>query len=248
MALIREEELAGWRLLTFDELGSTMTEAAQRARSHAPHATLIRALRQTAGVGRYGRRWDSASDEGLWVTAILRPRCLPEDLPLITLTLGLALREAIQQWLGITADLRWPNDLMLAERKLAGILTTMDQGAVLAGIGVNINQLAFPAELENIAISLRQHLAAPAEPAALLPFLLPSIDAHLRLLEQGGRPEILRLFSMASSFVLGRRVSVDLGGHAETGTTDGLDEAGFLRLRRDDGSRTTILAGGVRPL
>ncbi len=148
---------------------------------------------------------------------------------------------------GIACDLRWPNDVLIGGRKCAGILTELHDGAVVAGIGINVNQTAFPAEIAAIATSLQIASGKSTALNTLLEALLPKIDEYTALLCSEGREPILRLFSEASSYVRGRRVVVDLPEGSVEGTTDGLDASGFLLLRRDNGERTVILAGGVRP-
>ena len=166
---------------------------------------------------------------------------------MVTLALGLAVTEAILGATGIPCDLRWPNDVMAAGKKCAGILVQLYDDAVIAGIGINVNQTAFPEELKPLATSLRIVSGKEQSRDRLLDHLLDSIDSYLETLAVDGKDAILRMFSEASSYVRGRRVVVDQGGNSMEGTTDGLDASGFLILRKNDGQRTLILAGGVRP-
>jgi BirA family biotin operon repressor/biotin-[acetyl-CoA-carboxylase] ligase len=226
-------------------IDSTMYEAARLAHKGAPHGTVVGADEQTAGHGRLGRAWHSPPGAGLYVSLILRLGGPAEELPIVTLALGLAAAEAITQATGLAPDLRWPNDVLLAGRKCCGILTQLHGAAVVAGIGINVNHESFPAELRAIATSLRLQAGRTVDRDGLLRHLLAAVDDHLDILRQQGRAAILRLFTQHSSYVFGRRVLVD---ERDAGTTDGLNEAGFLMLRRDDGGRVPILAGGVRPL
>jgi BirA family transcriptional regulator, biotin operon repressor / biotin---[acetyl-CoA-carboxylase] ligase len=141
------------------EIDSTMRRAAELARDGVPAGTIIGADRQTAGHGRLGRPWHSASPGGLYFTIVLRPHLEPAALPIVTMALGLAVADTVQMFAGLACDLRWPNDVLANGRKLAGILTQMHDGAVLAGIGLNVNQADFPEELRDIATSL---IAKPA--------------------------------------------------------------------------------------
>jgi len=230
-----------------DELPSTMSEAARLAASGAPHGTVVAARRQTAGQGRHGKRWASEADAGLYFTQIMRLKAAVPDLPVVTLALGLAVAEALTAVSGLPMDIRWPNDILLRERKVSGILTQFEEGAVLAGIGVNLNQRAFPEELESIATSLWMASGWDYEPAKVLEEILGKIELHIGLLDREGRGPILRLFEQSSSYAMGRRVEVDMGGRVVRGVTHGLDESGFLRLRKEDGMYELVLAGGVRP-
>lgn len=224
-------------------LDSTMHEAARLASAGAPSGTAVVAEEQTAGIGRYRRPWHSEAGSGLYLSLVLR---IPIS-PLITMALGLATVDAIQKTSGIACDLRWPNDVLIEDRKVAGILTQVEGNAVIAGIGVNVNHAAFPPELRALATSLRiasGHLQSRED---LLIELLPAVDIFCSTLIREGKQAILEMFSHASSYVRGRRVSVDQESGLLTGTTAGLTPDGFLRIRGDDQREHVILAGGVRP-
>src|SRR5258708_1430366 len=129
----------------FESIGSTMTEAARLAAEGCASGTVAGADEQTAGQGRLGRTWISERDRGLYFTIILRLDLKQNALPVVTLAMGLAVAEAITAVSGIVCDLRWPNDVLIGERKTAGILVQLEHGAILAGIGVNINNHELPA-------------------------------------------------------------------------------------------------------
>ncbi len=224
-----------------------MHEAVRLANDGCDSGTAVLAEEQTAGHGRFGRPWHSARGEGLYVSVVLRLDVAPADLPVVTLALGLAVADAISSVASVTCDLRWPNDVLVGEKKVAGILTELHGGAVVAGIGINVNQTAFPEEIAAIATSLRICSGQPHSLERLLDVMLSKIGEHTSLLCSDGREPVLRLFSEASSYVCGRRVAVEMAGGEIEGVTDGLDSSGFLLLRRDNGERVTILAGGVRP-
>ena len=228
-------------------LDSTMYDAAKLAAAGAPSGTVVGADEQTAGMGRFGRRWHSEPDAGLYFSVVLRPienRPQVGNLPHITLALGLAVREAIVDSTGVVCDLRWPNDLLIGDRKCAGILTQLDDRAVIAGIGINVNQSAFPADLSEIATSLRLASGRSHSREELLIRLLPAIDEWSAL----DSPSILRVFAESSSYVRGRRVAVEIAeDDLLTGTTAGLTSDGYLIVRDDRGKEHTIIAGGVRP-
>jgi len=231
----------------FPVVGSTMQVAADFASKGCPSGTAVVADEQTAGYGRYGRTWHSEAKSGLYVSVVLRLQIPAESLPVVTLALGLAATEAILSATGVPCDLRWPNDVMAAGKKCCGILVQLHEGAIIAGVGINVNQTIFPDELKSAATSLRIVSGVEQSRELLLERLLGSIDSFIRTLQVEGKDAILRMFSEASSYVRGRRVVVDQGSTSLEGTTDGLDASGFLFLRKTDGQRTLILAGGVRP-
>jgi BirA family biotin operon repressor/biotin-[acetyl-CoA-carboxylase] ligase len=218
---------------------------------------VVLADEQTAGLGRHRHTWHSEAGSGIYCSLIVAPA------PVLTLALGLAAVDAIAKSTGIACDLRWPNDVMIADRKVAGILVQLSGGKAIAGIGINVNQKSFPPELAGEATSLSREKtgltggsACPTLPRggtgasacqpipreAIIAALLRATDEYLAY----DTPAILRLFTQASSYAAGRRVEVEQPGGVIRGVTAGLNPEGFLVVRRDDGTDTLIIAGGVR--
>jgi BirA family biotin operon repressor/biotin-[acetyl-CoA-carboxylase] ligase len=219
------------RIDYYPTIDSTMHAAAA-----CPVGTVVIAEEQTAGIGRHGHSWHSEAGRGIYCSMVLEPA------PVLTLALGLAVADAIASTAGVTCDLRWPNDVMLGGKKVAGILVQLVDGRAIAGIGINVNQDAFPEELAGTATSLKAYTGRNACATDLLIALVRAVDVFAR--EE--KDNVLRLFAHASSYAAGRRVTVDLPDGVIVGTTAGLDSSGFLIVRRDDGSDTVVLAGGVR--
>ena len=215
----------------FGAIDSTMNAAARLE----PGAVVV-ADEQTAGLGRHGHSWHSEPGSGLYVSVVLTPA------PVLTLALGLAAGSAIFEATGVVCDLRWPNDIMLGNRKAGGILVQLTDGKAIAGIGINVNHAAFPPDLAAEATSLRLHAGRSFSRDGILEALLHSIETFT-----AEPPEaILRLFAQASSYAAGRRVTVALPDGTITGTTAGLNSEGFLIVHKDDGTDTLVIAGGVR--
>ena len=210
---------------------STMTAAAG-----LPIGDIVLAEEQTAGQGRHGHAWHSAAGDGIYCSLVL-----PQS-PLLTLALGLATHTAIFDATGLVCDLRWPNDLMLADRKVAGILVQAVGANAIAGIGINVNQSQFPDDVASLATSLRLVAGRPSAREEILLALVPAIDTIL----PRDASAILASFTHLSSYAAGKRVEVQLPEGTITGTTAGLTADGFLIVRRDDGTDTLIVAGGVR--
>jgi BirA family biotin operon repressor/biotin-[acetyl-CoA-carboxylase] ligase len=223
------------RILYYASLDSTM-----RAAVGMETGGVVLAEEQTAGQGRLGRTWHSEAGAGIYCSMALRPA------PALTLALGLAAQSAIFQAAGLMCDIRWPNDLLLGGKKVAGILVQASDAKAIGGIGINVNQAAFPPELAGAATSLRLELAKKAGreacPTEIVLALLAAVDRFVQL----DKDAILRLFAQSSSYASGRRVTVELPDGAIEGTTAGLDPNGFLVVRKDDGTDTLVLAGGVR--
>jgi BirA family biotin operon repressor/biotin-[acetyl-CoA-carboxylase] ligase len=201
------------------------------ARRDLTPGRIVGAEEQTAGMGRHGRKWISEAGAGLYVSMVLAAK----PVPVIMLSLGLATRKAIG-----CGDIRWPNDVLLNGKKCAGVLAQLEGDMIIAGIGINVSQTEFPDDLETPATSLLLE-GVTVSREDLLVALVEFVDRYTRL----GSGEILREFTNASTYVFGKRVRVEAGLE---GVTCGLDPAGFLRVREDNGTETTILAGGVRPL
>ncbi len=242
------------RIEWFPSIDSTMTAAAKLAREGCAPGTIVGADEQTAGIGRHGHSWHSEPGAGLYVSLVQRPLPSATDsraaggagLPLIMLALGLAAQEAIAQASDLAPDLRWPNDVLLAGKKCAGILAHMEGDAIVAGIGINVGHKEFPEDLRGAATSLALE-GARVRREDLLVRLASAVDQTIEILKAQGASAILDMFTRGSSYAVGRRVRVEQPGAVVEGITCGLDPAGFLRLRQDNGIETLILAGGVRP-
>lgn len=248
-----DRALAGTRFARrvhhFASIDSTSTALLAAANQGAPEGTVYVADEQTAGRGRGGHTWHSAPADGLYVSVLIRPPLPLREALWISLATGLAAQTAIGKTTSLAIDIRWPNDLMLGQKKCGGILVeTSVEGADLRlaviGIGINVNHASLPDDLAPVATSLRieSGRAHPREP--LLAALLRALDLELTHLESNA-PGLLARFSAASTWVRGKRVQVgEAGGY--TGVTDGLDAHGFLQVIGDDGVRRTVLSGGVR--
>jgi BirA family biotin operon repressor/biotin-[acetyl-CoA-carboxylase] ligase len=230
----------------FPTVGSTMTEAARLAASGAQHGTVVLADEQTAGLGRLGRTWISQHELGIYCSMLLRLPLAPASLPIASLVLGLATAEAIEKCTALACDLRWPNDVLINERKVAGILTHLIESCIVVGIGINVNHESFPSGLRTPATSLRIASGGREQSREIIIVaLLEAVDAFCSMLASEGPERILRAFTLASSYAVNRRVVIEENG--AKGITAGLDENGFLLVRSDSGRLDRIAAGGVRP-
>jgi BirA family transcriptional regulator, biotin operon repressor / biotin---[acetyl-CoA-carboxylase] ligase len=227
---------------------STMKDAAAMAARGEPHGAVVAADRQTAGVGRHGHTWYSESTGGLYLSIVLRLKLAPDLLPVLTMALGLAAQNAIEDIADVVCDLRWPNDVMLNERKLAGIMVQSGDapgGALIAGIGVNVNQTEFPSELQEIATSLRRETNREFPREALLDRIVSESLRYSDLLAARGKQAIFDKFKVHSTYAEGKPVIVAAPGGEISGITAGLDEYGYLLVRTAQGVET-IVTGGVR--
>jgi BirA family biotin operon repressor/biotin-[acetyl-CoA-carboxylase] ligase len=237
----------------FYKIGSTNTVALAAAAEGAPEGSVFLAEEQTAGRGRGAHSWESARSAGVYCSVVLRPALPPSDALVMALAAGLAVRRAIEQVdARVTPDLKWPNDVLISGKKVCGILTEMNAEAtrvryIVVGIGINVNHLNFPKELENEAISLRMITGSEWSRVELAAALLKSLDREYRLLieQKDARQSILQRFAQQSSWVRGKQVWVVDNESRTEGKTEGLDDRGFLQLRTAQGLQT-ILSGTVR--
>jgi BirA family biotin operon repressor/biotin-[acetyl-CoA-carboxylase] ligase len=246
--LVKGTVFAG-RVHRFASIDSTNSALLEDAASQPPlsEGTVYLADEQTAGRGRGGHSWHSPAGVGLYLSVLLRPHLQPDGLLGITLAAGMAAAQAIEQVAKVTCDLRWPNDLLIGSKKAGGILAEMNSGngsAFVVGFGINVNHPSLPAELEESATSLLLATGKRVDAVALAAALLQFFDRECRQLTREGLRPLLERFARHSSYVRGKRVLVGENGGYE-GTTDGLDERGFLRVKTADGIRT-VISGCVR--
>lgn len=229
---------------------STNIDALEAGRAGATHGSVYFADEQLAGRGRGDHTWHSEARQGLYVSVLLRPTIPAVRLPLLPLAAGLAAAHAIGDTTGLRIDIRWPNDLLIGPRKLGGILveSRIESGAVafaVVGIGINVHQRAFPANVSTPATSLEMEANRPAFRQPLLVCLLKSLqDEALGLHDPAAVETIPHRVRQASTWVHGRSVQVH-GPQACSGVTAGLDENGFLLVRTAEGL-VTVQTGGLR--
>jgi BirA family biotin operon repressor/biotin-[acetyl-CoA-carboxylase] ligase len=234
------------------KIGSTNSEAMRSAAEDAPEGSVFLAEEQLAGRGRGAHTWHSVRSAGIYCSVILRPVMPPSDALIFSLAAGLAVRAAVAEIAPqLPVDLKWPNDLLLGGKKFCGILTEMNAEAtrvrhLVVGVGINVNQVKFPAELREIATSLRIETGTEWSRVELCAALLKSLDREYQSLveDAGARDAILRRFEESSLSVRGRKVTIE-ESDGLAGVTEGLDERGFLRIRTAEGLRT-VVSGTVK--
>lgn len=233
------------------KIGSTNSEAMTAASEGAPEGSVFLAEEQLAGRGRGAHGWHSARSAGIYCSVILRPAIPPADALLLSLAAGLAVRSAVREVAQLPVDLKWPNDLLIGGKKFCGILIEMNAEAtrvrhLVVGVGINVNQTKLPAELREIATSLKLETNTEWSRVELCAALLKSLDREYRAFLHDGttaRASVLKRFEENSSSVRGRKVRIEDDGLQ--GVTEGLDARGFLQVRTAEGIRT-VLSGSVR--
>jgi BirA family transcriptional regulator, biotin operon repressor / biotin---[acetyl-CoA-carboxylase] ligase len=246
----------GEPILFFDTIGSTNDVAGTLASSGVREGAVVIADAQTAGRGRRGRAWFSPPAAGLYVSVVLAPgraRVSPERATaLLTLAAGVALSEAVERVTGLAPAIKWPNDLLVDRRKLAGILAegvaapaSAGLQAVVLGYGINVSPAAYPRELASRVTSLETELGRSIDRAAVCAESLASLAARYHDLLEGRFDAILDAWRARSFGSRGAKVEWDTPAGTRTGVTEGIDDLGAL-LVRTSGSVERIVAGEVR--
>jgi BirA family biotin operon repressor/biotin-[acetyl-CoA-carboxylase] ligase len=223
---------------------STMDLASALAQDAARHGVVVAAEEQTAGRGRRGTTWSSPPGAGLYFSFIARPGHA-SSVSLMTLAAGVAVRDGVAAATGLAADLKWPNDLLVGRRKLAGILAEgiaigMPAQAVIIGVGVNVQPAAFPAAVASRATSIEGELGRSVDRGLLIAETLTALWDRLARLEQSPG-DILQAWRDASPNATGTRVEWD--GHH--GVTAGIDDRGALLVKTAAGIER-IVAGELQ--
>jgi BirA family transcriptional regulator, biotin operon repressor / biotin---[acetyl-CoA-carboxylase] ligase len=230
--------------------GSTNSDAVAAARAGAPHGSVYFADEQLAGRGRGDHLWHSDAGVGLYVSVVVRLALSAERASLLSLAAGLAAIDAIRAASGLKADLRWPNDVLIGERKTAGILVESKiEESMLAfavvGIGVNVHQRSFEPSLATPATSLDVETGRWINRQTLLIALLKALEQEtLSLGDSSDASTIPARLEQASTWVRGRAVEVH-GPQACNGVTSGLSATGFLLVQTSDGL-IEVRTGGIR--
>ncbi|HBG92002.1 MAG: biotin--[acetyl-CoA-carboxylase] ligase [Nitrospirae bacterium RIFOXYB2_FULL_43_5] len=249
----------GKEIIFHESLDSTNTlamELAEKGGHHGTHGTVVIADRQLKGKGRLGRTWFSLPQCNIYMSVIVRPEIEPKDATLLTIMSAISCARAIRNSTGIEVKIKWPNDLMVSERKLGGILTEMksDQDRIIfavIGIGINVNSSldAFPPEVRAVAASVMEELrekgySQEISRTLIIAAILNELERWFKVLIKGGRIQLINEWKKLSS-TLGRKVKVVSGKDTFSGIAEDIDDEGMLILRLPSGGLKKISAGDV---
>lgn len=238
------------QILQFDSLPSTNLEAARQAIEGAAEGVCVVAAEQTAGRGRLQREWVSPKNAGLYFSIILRPPFEQSVWPLLTLMAAIAVQDALLDSCALKTDIKWPNDILVDETKLAGILAETVETplgrAVVLGIGINLTSGSFPPDLHRVATSVESATGKGPDAEVILGALVHALLTQYELLQQDGGPKtIVGEWCARSSYCQGKRVRVIESNGSLVGTTRGLECDGALRVQTDQGEIRIVRAGDV---
>lgn len=241
---------AGRNVVFYEITDSTNVQAKRLAEQGAVEGTLVVAEEQTAGRGRRGRDWRSPAGSNIYFTLLLRPEYATDCASMVTLVMALAVREAVQEICGMDAGIKWPNDVVMGGKKVTGILTEMSlEGMeiqhVVIGVGINVKEQTFPAEIADRATSLEEAAGKPVSRAALLQKIMEHFEVDYEKFLQTKDLSLLKQGYNGALVNLGREVRVLDPAGEYSGTALGINEKGELLVRTADGSVKEVYAGEV---
>jgi BirA family transcriptional regulator, biotin operon repressor / biotin---[acetyl-CoA-carboxylase] ligase len=249
---IPEAQIIGSEIIHLEEIDSTNNYAKKIANDGCPHGTIVVSEKQTLGRGRVGREWKSFNNEGLWFTIVLRPNIEPENAQIVTLAASVAVVEGIIETQGIVCGIKWPNDIILDNCKLCGILTELSAepghvNYVVVGIGININQdySSFDDEIKNRATSLKIHTGKPVSRVRVLESILTRFEDIYSIILQGNTQEIINKWSRYS-VTLGKEVKIIFKDIEYNGLAQSIASDGKLVVECNDGVVREISAGEIQ--
>lgn len=247
-------EWAGRKVSFKKETDSTNLDCKRLAAEGAPHGTLAVAEMQAGGRGRRGRSWQSPAGESIYMSLLCRPDFLPEEAPMLTLVMGISVAEAVERYTGLPAKIKWPNDIVVNGRKICGILTEMEMGLetreiqyLVIGVGINVNNSAFPGELRQMATSLflesgrrEKILRAP-----LVQYVMEAFEKNYGLFLRTLDLSLLK--ERYNAYLVNRDQAVKvLDPKGEyTGIARKIDDAGDLLVETEDGTVKKVYSGEV---
>ena len=240
-------EFIGKKIYYFDNLASTMDVAMQLGINGASEGTLVLSESQTKGKGRLGRNWFSPKHKGIYLSLILKPKMLPSQASMLTLLSAVSICEAIKSTVDLDVHIKWPNDILLGNKKLGGILTELNAemdkiNFIIIGIGLNVNN--DKRTLIIGATSLREAKKEQINRVNLLQEILRKIEENYAILDKKGAHSIIEKWR-EHSITLGRRVKVYCQKEHIEGEAFDIDADGGLLVRKDSGVTQKVMAGDV---
>lgn len=240
----------GQSIYFYEETDTTNNRARELALEGAPEGTLVVAEKQTAGRGRRGKVWESPLGTGIWMSLVLRPQIAPAEASVLTLLCGLATAEAIEAETGLSAGIKWPNDILINGKKAVGILTEMDCEMsevhfVIPGIGINVNTASFPPEIAEIATSLYLECGKTVSRRRLVHKVLERLEEHYETFLRTGSFAAMLEDYRKHCITLGKEVHV-LGREPFFAEALDITPEGELLVRRaDKGKEEVVFSGEV---
>ncbi|HEX3855921.1 MAG TPA: biotin--[acetyl-CoA-carboxylase] ligase [Verrucomicrobiae bacterium] len=253
LARLGKTKVIGRDIRVFEQTTSTNDVIEKLARDGVKEGVVVFAESQTKGRGRLGRKWISPAHKGLWFSILLRPDLRPQETTQLTVASATALRRVIQSETGLKPEIKWPNDILIGGKKVAGILTELSAELdkvryVILGIGIDVNLDAgeFPAELKKIATSLKIESGETISRAELATAILRELDFDYARICAGKFSAVADEWEEHCT-TIGKSVAVQIGERKIHGRAESLDDDGALLLRTEHGHLERITGGDVTP-
>jgi BirA family biotin operon repressor/biotin-[acetyl-CoA-carboxylase] ligase len=250
-ARLGKTKVIGRDIQVFEQTTSTNDVIEKLARDGVKEGVVVFAESQTKGRGRLGRKWMSPTHKGLWFSILLRPDLRPQEATQLTVASATALRRAIEFETGLKPEIKWPNDILIGGKKVAGILTELSAEVdrvkhIILGIGVDVNLDAneFPAELKKIATSLKIETGEAVSRAELAVAILRELDFDYARICARKFSEVADEWESHCA-TIGKNVTVLIGDRKIRGRAESLDDDGALRVRTEHGHLERIIGGDV---
>ena len=241
---------AGHPVIFYDALPSTNLQAKLDAENGAAEGTLLVADMQTAGRGRRGRSWSSPGGTNAYFTLIIKPDFRVELASMVTLVMGLAVADGIRKTCGVEACIKWPNDIVIGGKKVCGMLAEMSAERdyihyVVIGVGINVGQQAFPAEIADMATCLQEECGHRVSRAELVANVMKEFEASYEIFQREG--SLKGLMEHYNSLLVNRdrEVRVLAPGAEFQGISKGINDTGELLVEKEDGTISKVYAGEV---
>src|SRR5450755_1961433 len=251
LARLGKTKVIGRDIQVFEQTTSTNDVIEKLSRDGVKEGAVVFAESQTKGRGRLGRKWISPAHKGLWFSVLLRPDLRPQETTQLTVASATALRRAIAAETGLNPEIKWPNDILIGGKKVAGILTELSAELdrvrhIILGIGVDVNQdvAGFPPELRKTATSLKIETGEMISRADLAVAILREFDFDYARICGGEFPAVADEWE-SGCITIGKNVTVHIGDRRIRGRAESLDDDGALRLRTEHGHLERIIGGDV---
>jgi BirA family biotin operon repressor/biotin-[acetyl-CoA-carboxylase] ligase len=251
LARLGKTKVIGRDIRVFQETTSTNDVIEKLARDKVKQGVVVFAESQSKGRGRLGRKWMSPTGKGLWFSVLLRPDLRPQETTQLTVASATALARAIQSQTGLKPEIKWPNDILIGGKKVAGILTEMSAELdrvkhVILGIGLDVNQSVseFPADLRKLATSLKIESGKSVSRAELAIKILQELDDDYVRVCDGDFARLADEWQERCT-TIGQQVTVHIGDRRIRGRAESLDDDGALLLRTEHGRIERIIGGDV---
>lgn len=243
--------IIGREIYFYKKVGSTNTIAEGLAEKGAAEGLVVLADCQEKGRGRLGRLWVSPPGVNIYMSIILRPKIKLKDATLITIMASVGCATALRRATGLKVTIKWPNDLMVSDKKIGGILTELKTDPhhiifTIMGIGINVNMDidAFPEDVKKIATSVKNEIGTPYPRIEIIAEILNAIDRWYRILKEMDRKRLLSEWQRLTS-TIGKEVKVTVGKETFTGLAESIDNEGMLILRLPSGVHKRISSGDL---